>query len=80
MTQETLFQKKQTQEKKILKELIKKDGAWINGQFFLKIMMISQYHRAIHNLIKHRERYNYTGQIEPSTFKDEFGFKSYRLV
>ena len=68
-----------TQERRILDVLVAANGAWINGQYFLRNMMLSQYHRAIYNLQKNRERYQYTGEIEPSDFKDEHGFKSYRL-
>jgi hypothetical protein len=72
--------KKLTQEQRVLKELQNAKGKWINGQYFLREMMISQYHRAIHNLQKKRECFNYTGEIEASPFTDEYGFKSYRLL
>ncbi len=67
-----------TQEQRILKVL--QENEWVNGQFFLREMMLSQYHRAIFNLQRHKERYGYQGIIEPSPFKDEFGFKSYRIL
>jgi hypothetical protein len=69
-----------TQEMRVLEALQKADGGWINGQYFLRTMFLSQYHRAIWNLQKRRERYGYEGIIEASDFKDEYGFKSYRLV
>lgn len=84
MTQGNLFQKpnngKMTQEERILEKLKLAKGSWINGQYFLRNMMISQYHRAIFNLINKREFYIYNGQIEASEFTDEYKFKSYRLV
>ncbi len=67
-----------TQEARILealKQAAENNNGWVNGQYFLRSMMISQYHRAIHNL---ENRYHVS--IEHSTFKDEFGFLSYRLV
>lgn len=85
MTQGNLFEKprssgKLTQEQRILKALQEARGQWVNGQYFLRELMLSQYHRAIFNLQKRREYFNYQGRIEPSDFKDEFGFKSYRLT
>lgn len=69
-----------TQEKRVLEELQKASGGWINYQYFFKTLGFTQAHRAIWNLVHKRERYNYFGQIEVFDFKDEFGFKSYRLV
>lgn len=71
---------KPTQEERVLEELSRADGAWVNGQHFLHGLMLSQYHRAIWNLQKRRDRYAYGGAIEASTFTDAYGFKSYRLV
>lgn len=68
-----------TQEERILQKLIEADGKWVDGQYFLRTMWISQYHRAIWNLQNRRVRYNYAGTIEVSDFTDEYGFKSYRL-
>ena len=68
-----------TQEERLL-QVLKNTEGWVNGQYFLREMMLSQYHRAIHNLQRNKERYGYSGTIEPSPFKDEFGFKSYRLI
>ena len=70
----------ETQERRVLKVLQEANGAWVNGQHFLRTMFLSQYHRAIHNLQHKRERYIYDGVIEASEFTDEFGFKAYRLV
>lgn len=69
-----------TQEERVLEALEGAKGDWINGQYFLRTMLLSQYHRAIHNLQKNQDRYGYAGTIEASTFKDEHGFKSYRLT
>jgi hypothetical protein len=68
-----------TQEERVLIELQRREGGWVNGQYFLRDMYLSQYHRAIWNLQHKRERYHYEGEIEASKFKDEHGFKSYRL-
>jgi hypothetical protein len=65
----------------VLSALQAAQGDWVNGQYFLRDMMLSQYHRAIHNLQKKKnDKYFYMGEIEASTFTDHFGFKSYRLV
>lgn len=63
-----------TQEDRVLETLKAENGAWVNGRYFLREMFLSQYHRAIHNLEKRGEK------IEHSTFKDEYGFKSYRII
>ena len=49
------------------------DG-WINSQFFLREMLLSQYHARIFDL----ERRGIV--IEHSAKKDDFGFRSYRLA
>lgn len=69
-----------TQEVRVLEALKGAAGQWVNGQYFLRTMFLSQYHRAIWNLQHRKARYGYEGNIEASEFKDEFGFKSYRLV
>ena len=61
--------KKPTQAQKILKALKDANGSWINGQYFLRTMFISQYHARIFQLQKEGEK------IEASNFKDRFGFK-----
>lgn len=69
-----------TQERRVLKALTDADGGWVSGQHFLREMFLSQYHARIFNLQRDRERYGYEGTIEASDFKDQWGFKSYRLV
>lgn len=64
----------ETQENRILKVLQSNKGTWINGQKFIREMMITQYHRAIWNL-ENRDNI----KIEHSDFKDDYGFLSYRL-
>ena len=66
--------KRVTQEDRLLAALKAAEGQWVNGRYFLQTMMLSQYHRAIHNLEKRGEK------IEHSDFTDEYGFKSYRIV
>ena len=62
-----------TQSQKVLKTLEDAKGAWVNGQYFLRTLYLSQYHTRIHELQKKGHK------IEASDFTDEFGFKSYRL-
>lgn len=71
---------KLSQEERILEELKKANGDWVNGQYFLRTMFLSQYHRAIWNLQNRKARYGYEGTIEASSFTDDYGFKSYRLI
>ncbi|KKN06980.1 hypothetical protein LCGC14_1071700 [marine sediment metagenome] len=66
--------KKPTQEKRIYDYLEAHMGEWINGQYFLRTMMISQYHARIWSLQEKGHK------IEASEFKDQWGFKSYRLT
>ena len=71
---------KTTQELRVLKALQDASGdGWVNGQYFLRELFLSQYHRAIWNLQHRRDKYNYEGTVEASTFTDEHGFKSYRI-
>lgn len=72
----------ETQEGKVLKVLMDNEGQWVNGQHFCRTMMITQYHRAIHNLENNSKWINkYLGyKIEHSDFVDEFGFKSFRII
>jgi hypothetical protein len=71
-----------TQEARVLKVLIEADGKWVNKQYFIREMMLTQAGRAIYNLennpewVKQYEGY----KIDHSSFRDEFGFKSYRLI
>jgi hypothetical protein len=64
-----------SQEERVLDVLLNAQGDWVNGQYFLRQMFLSQYHRAIFNL-QNRNHW----PIEASTFTDEFKFKSYRIV
>ncbi len=64
-----------TQEKRVLDVLLKANGAWVSGQLFLREMYLSQYHRAIFNL-ENRDGV----KIEHSSFTDQYGFKSYRII
>lgn len=65
---------KQTQAGRILEVLRGAKGEWVNGRVFIQDMMISQAHARIFELERRGHR------IEASPFKDEFGFRSYRLV
>lgn len=70
---------KVTQELRVLQALQDAKGAYVNGRYFLHTLMLSQFHRAIFNLQHKRDRYDYEGTIEVSSFRDEYGFCSYRL-
>lgn len=72
MTTSTL-EKKPTQCEKVLEVLQKANGEWINGQYFLRTLFLSQYHARI------KELQDDGHEIEASDFKDGVGFKSYRL-
>lgn len=63
-----------TQCEKVLNALKSKNGEWINGQYFLHTLYLSQFHARIKEL----EEKGY--KIQHSNFKDEFGFVSYRLL
>lgn len=63
-----------TQADRILAVLQEHIGEWTNGRYFIQTMMISQAHTRIFEL----QRKGY--KVEASDFKDEYGFKSYRLV
>lgn len=69
---ETL-QKKPTQCEKVLSVLEKANGEWVNGRYFLRELYLSQYHARIWELMQQGF------DVEASEFKDEHGFKSYRL-
>lgn len=66
--------KKPTQCERALKALEDAQGGWVSGQYFLHTLRLSQYHARIWEL--QEQGHN----IEASDFKDEYGFKSYRLV
>lgn len=63
-----------TQEEKVLEALESARGAWVNGEYFLHGLYLSQFHARIHALQKKGYR------IEASDFTNEHGFKSYRLL
>lgn len=65
---------KPTQENRILKVLQDANGGWVNGRYFIQTMMISQAHSRILGLQRKGHK------IEPSQERDEYGFKSYRIV
>lgn len=72
----------QTQEEKVLRVLKQANGDWVNKQYFIRDLYLTQAGRAIHNL-ENKQKYRdmYMGyKIEHSDFTDEYGFKSYRLV
>jgi hypothetical protein len=71
---ESTLERKPTQCGKVLKALEDAQGQWVNGQYFLRTLLLSQFHARIKEL--QMEGY----KIEASDFKDDFGFKSYRLV
>lgn len=64
-----------TQARKVLDALLAARGDWVNGQYFLRELYLSQYHARIKEL---EDDYNW--RIEHSDFKDEFKFVSYRIV
>lgn len=66
---------KGTQEWRVLQKLLDADGGWINKQVFIREMFLTQAGRAIFNL---QNRFHWP--VEPSTFTDEYKFKSYRIV
>lgn len=74
------MEKKESQQTRILRYFQQHPGEWINGQYFLRTMMFSQFHHKIFCLQNERQKYLYRGTIEASDFRDEHGFKSYRLV
>lgn len=63
-----------TQEEKVLEALESAKGDWINGEYFLRNLYLSQYHARIHSLQKKGYR------IEASEFVNDHGFKAYRLL
>lgn len=69
-----------TQEGKVLEAL--KKGGWVNKQYFIRELYLTQAGRAIYNLENDPKwQREYTGYyIEHSPFKDEHNFKSYKLT
>ena len=66
--------KKPSQELRILKVLQEANGQFVSGRYFLQTMLLSQYHARIFSLQEKGHR------IEASEVRDQFGFKSYRLL
>lgn len=66
-------EKQPTQAERIHKVLLDARGEWVNGRIFIRDMWITQAHRAISDLEKNGI------EIEHSTFRDDFGFVSYRI-
>lgn len=65
---------KLTQAEKVLKAFEDFDGNWVNGQYFLRELYLSQFHARIFEL--QNKGYN----IVTSDFTDDFGFRSYKLL
>lgn len=72
---ETTYPKENSQEGKVLKVLLDADGGWINKQYFVRTLYLTQAGRAIYML---ENKYHWV--IEHSDFTDEWGFKSYKIV
>lgn len=73
-TREATYPSPDTQAGKVLKVLLDADGGWVNFQYFVRTMYLTQAHSVIFNL----ER-KFGWNIEHSDFTDEHGFKSYRI-
>src|SRR5258708_7178953 len=75
---------KLTQERRVLDALLESKGQWVNKQFFVRELWLTQAGRAIWNLENQPHwkdalaRMNV--RIEHSDFTDEHSFKSYRVV
>lgn len=72
---EPIYPKEGTQFAKVLNALIEANGEWINKQYFVRDLYLTQAGYVIHTLEN-----KYRWPIEHSTFTDEWGFKSYRLT
>lgn len=72
----------ETQEGKVLEVLKKNEGQWVNKQYFVRDLYLTQAGRAIFNLEnKLKWKIRYLGyKIEHSPFTDDYGFKSYRII
>lgn len=64
-----------TQYRKVLDALLAAKGGWVNKQVFIRDMYLTQAGMVIWNL---ENKFGWT--IEHSEFKDDYGFKSYRIV
>ncbi len=74
MTIPPTFPKEGSQKDRILQALLRAEGDWINGQYFLRTLYLSQFHARIKELED-----DHHWPIEHSEFKDEHLFISYRL-
>lgn len=68
------YPKEGTQARKALDALLGADGEWVNGQYFLRTLYLSQYHARIWDL---ENRFHW--KVEASE-PDQYGFKSYRIT
>jgi len=64
-----------TQEDRVLRVLLEADGAWVNKQYFVRTLYLTQAGRALHNL-EHKHHW----KIEHSDFRDAHNFMSYRIA
>lgn len=71
---EPIYPPEKTQAGKILKVLLDAKGEWINFQYFVRTLYMTQAHAIIWKLEN-----QYHWKIEHSEFSDEYGFKSYRI-
>lgn len=69
------YPKEDTQESKVLNALLEAKGDWVNKQYFVRTLYLTQAGRAIWNLEN-----KYYWKIEHSDFTDDFGFRSYRIL
>lgn len=69
-----IYPTEDSQESKVLNVLLNSHD-WVNKQYFVRTMFLTQAGRAIWNL---ENKFNW--KIEHSDFKDDFGFKSYRII
>lgn len=65
---------KTTQKDKILNELREADGGWVSTRYLKQQLLISECNGRLSELK------NDGHDIETSTFKDEYGFRSHRLL
>lgn len=72
---EPTLPKEGTQARKILDVLLKANGGWVNKQHFIRNIGLTQAGARIFELENELH-----WPIEHSTFTDEFGFKSFRIL
>lgn len=80
MTAEPITPEQGTQARKILDMLLAANGAWVSKQRFIRELYLTQSGARIFELEQPVEQGGFGWPIEHSTFKDEHGFKSYRIV